>query len=286
VVVESNGSSSENAEMIGGERLDSRRDKSIGRKLLRLDARGVGPVGGGASEADRGGGFEWIGGKPFKASVDCVRLRESTGKFANTSDDTFLSRIWGAAKFLRGVSSIGAVGMSTFIEGGPRSAVRVGCDRPKDWVCEPGEGKCGRSCLGEISGLILPIDIFFKNPHLLVLSLSSFLKRRSYSSPGEEGGRGLMRDLRWGGVGGLEAVEKVEEVEEDGPAGWPSSKTVSQPVLLSRGRDLFAEIRVGLPVTPKLAKRFGGTFVSRGGDWGNVRWWFVIRRFELDREVA
>ena len=166
--------------MIWGERLDSRRDKSIGRKLLRFDARGVGPVGGGTSEADRGGlTFEWIGGKPFRASVDCVRLSESEGGFANISDDAFLSRIWGAEKFLGGESSIGVVGMSTLIEGGPRSVVRLGCDRPKDWLCEPEEGICDRSCLGEMSGLILPIDIFFKNPHLLVLSLSSFLRRRS-----------------------------------------------------------------------------------------------------------
>ena len=243
--------------------------------------------GGGISEAVRGGlRFEWIGGKPLKASVDVVRLSESTGKLASTSDDAFLSRIWGAEKFRGGESSIGVVGMRTFIEGGPRSAPRLVCDRPKGWVCELGEGACDLSCLGEISGLILPIDIFFKNPHRLDLSLSSFLRRRSSSSPGEEGGRGLMRDLRWGGVGRLEDTEKVEEVEEDGPARCPSSKTVSQPALLSGGRDLFAEIRVGLPVTPKLAKRFGGTFVSGGGCWGIVRWGFVIKRFELDREVA
>lgn len=62
----------------------------------------------------------------------------------------------------------------------------------------------------------------------------------------------------------------MEEVEEEGPAGCSSSATVSQPVLLSGGRDLFAEILVGLPVTPKLAKRLGGTFVSSGGDWGIV----------------
>lgn len=66
--------------------------------------------------------------------------------------------------------------------------------------------------------MIFPIDIFFKNPHLLDLSFSSFLGRRSNSSPGEEGGRGLMRDLRWGGVGGFEEAVKVEEVEEEGPA--------------------------------------------------------------------
>lgn len=62
--------------------------------------------------------------------------------------------------------------------------------------------------------------------------------------------------------------------------------TVSQPVLLSGGRGLFADIRVGLPVTPRLAKRFGGTFVSSGGDWGNICGEAVMRRFELDREVA
>jgi len=96
-----------------------------------------------------------------------------------------------------------------------------------------------------------------------------------------------MRDLRWGGVGGVEEEAKVEEVEEDGPDGCcSSSKTVSQPVLLSGGRDLFAGVRVGLPVTPKLAKRFGGAFVSRGGDGANVCEEVVIRRFELDKEVA
>ena len=78
----------------------------------------------------------------------------------------------------------------------------------------------------------------------------------------------------------------MEEVEEEGPAGCSSSATVSQPVLLSGGRDLFAEILVGLPVTPKLAKRLGGTFVSSGGDWGIVCWEAIIKRFELDREVA
>jgi hypothetical protein len=87
-------------------------------------------------------------------------------------------------------------------------------------------------------------------------------------------------------VGGLEEAVKVEEVEEEGPGECSSSTTVSQPVLLSGGRDLFAEIRVGLPVTPKLAKRFGGTLVSIGGDWGIVCWETVIRRFELDKEVA
>jgi hypothetical protein len=86
-------------------------------------------------------------------------------------------------------------------------------------------------------------------------------------------------------VGGLEGAGKVEEAEEEGPAGC-SSGTVSQPVLLSGGRDLFAGAGVGLPVTPKLAKRFGGTFVSRGGDWGIACEEFIIKRFELDREVA
>lgn len=85
--------------------------------------------------------------------------------------------------------------MSTLIEGGPRSVVRLVSDRPKEWVCGLG-GSCGGSCLGGRSGLILPIDIFFKNPHRLDLSFSSFLRRRSNSSPGEEGGRGLTRDLR------------------------------------------------------------------------------------------
>ena len=83
-----------------------------------------------------------------------------------------------------------------------------------------------------------------------------------------------------------EVVVKVEEVEEEGPAECSSSCTVSQPVLLSGGRDLFAEIRVGLPVTPKLAKRFGGTIVSSGGDWCSVCWEVIDKRFELDREVA
>lgn len=267
------------------ERFDSRRDKSIGRKLLRFDARGVGPLDGGTSElVEREAGFEWSGGKPFKASVDGVRCSESMGKFPNTSADAFLSRTLGATKFLGGESSIGVVGMSTFIEGGPCSAGRLDCDRPKDWACEPEEGNRGSS-LGGTSGLILPIDIFFKKPHRLDLSFSSFLRRRSNSSPGEEGGRGLTRDLRWDGVGGLEGVVKVEEVEEEGPAGYSSSKTVSQPVLLSGGRDLFAETRVGLPVTPKLAKRFGGTFISREGDWAIICGDSEIRRFELDREV-
>jgi hypothetical protein len=84
----------------------------------------------------------------------------------------------------------------------------------------------------------------------------------------------------------LEGAGKVEEVEEEGPAECSSSATASQPVLLSGGRDLFAEIRVGLPVTPKLAKRFGGIFVSNAGDWGTVCGEAVIKRFELDREVA
>lgn len=79
----------------------------------------------------------------------------------------------------------------------------------------------------------------------------------------------------------------MEVAEEDGPAGCcSSSRTVSQLVLPSGGRDLFGEMRVGLPVTPKLAKRFGGTLVSRGGDWGIVCREAVIKRFELDREVA
>ena len=266
-----------------GERFDSCRDKSIGRKLLRFDARGVGPEGGGTSEVVGGGlRFEWIGGKSFRASLDGVRLNESVGKFANASDDAFLSRIRGAPKVLGGESSIEVVGMSTLIEGGPGLV----CGRPEYWVCGLGKGNCGRSCLGGTSGFILPIDIFFKNPHRLDLSFSSFLRRRSKSSPGEEGGRGLTRDLRWGGVGGLEAAVKVEEVEEDGPAECSSSRTVSQPVLLSGGRDLLAATRVGLPVTPKLAKRFGGTFISRGGDGCIVCGELVIRRFELDREVA
>lgn len=236
---------------------------------------------GSTSEAVGGFTLEWIGGKPFNASVDGTRLSGSTGKFANASDDAFLSRIRGGVKFLGGESSIGVVGMSTFIEGGPCSVGRPVCDRPKDWACEL-EG----NCLGGASGLILPIDIFFKNPHRLDLSFSSFLRRRSYSSPGEEGGRGLMRDLRWGGVGGLEEAVKVEEVDEEGPSVRSSSRTVSQPVLLSGGRALFAAIRVGLLVTPRLAKCFGGAFISRGGDWGIVGGESVIRRFELDRDVA
>lgn len=87
-------------------------------------------------------------------------------------------------------------------------------------------------------------------------------------------------------MGGLEEAAKVEEVEEEGPGECSSSATVSQPVLLSGGRNLFAEIRVGLPVTPKLAKRLGGTSVSSGGDWGIVCCEAAIKRFELDREVA
>lgn len=276
------GSSSESVELVAGETLDSRMDKSIGRKLLRLEARGVGPVDGGAREVGGGFGFEWSGGKPFKASVDGIRLSESEGVFGETSDDAFFSRIWGVAKFIEGESSIGVEGMSTLIEGGPWLV----CGRRRDWVDVLGEGICGRSSLGGISGLILPIDIFFKNPHRLDLSLSSFLRRRSNSSPGEEGGRGLMRDLRWGGVGGSGDRGKVEEVEEVRPSERSSSATVSQPVLLSGGRDLFTGIRVGLPVTPKLAKRFGGAFVSSGGDWGIVCKAAAVKRFELEREVA
>ena len=193
---ESDGSSSENVEFVAGDILESRKVKSIGRKLLRFDARGVGPVGGGTSEVVGGGfTFEWIGGKPFKASVDGMRLSESVAKFARTSDDAFFSRIWGAIKF-GGESSIEVLGMSTLIEGGPCSVARLVCDRPGDWVYELEGGNCGRSCLGSGSGLILPIDIFFKNPHRLDLSFSSFLRRRSNSSPGEEGGRGLTSDLR------------------------------------------------------------------------------------------
>lgn len=71
-------------------------------------------------------------------------------------------------------------------------------------------------------------------------------------------------------MGGLEDAAKVEEAEEEGPAECTSSGTASQPVLLSGGRSLFAEIRVGLPVTPKLAKRLGGSCASSGGEWGNV----------------
>jgi hypothetical protein len=214
--------------------------------------------------------------------VDAIRLREPEGKFGEISGGVFFSRFWGEEKFLGGESSIEVEGMSTLIEGGPWLV----CGRLIEWIDGLGVGNCGRSCLGGASGLILPIDIFFKNPHRLDLSFPSCLRRRSNSSPGEEGGRDLMRDLRWGGVGGVEEAVKVEEVEEEGPAESPSSTTVSQPVLLSGGRDLFAEIRVGLPVTPKLAKRFGGTFVSGGGVRGIIGWEAVIKRFELDREVA
>jgi len=218
--LESDGSSSENGELVPGEILDSRSDESIGRKLLRFDARGVGPAGGSTSEVvGEGFAFEWIGGRPLKASVDGTRCSGSGKKSAKTSGNGFFSGIWGMVKFLGGDSSIGVVGMSTLIEGGPCSVGRPAWDLPKDWACEVEEGKCGHSCLGGRSGLILPIDIFFRNPHRLDLSFSSFLGRRSYSSPGEEGGRGLMRDLRWGGVGGVEEAEKVEEVEEEGPAG-------------------------------------------------------------------
>lgn len=80
-------------ELVAGEILDSCRDKTIGRKLLRFVARGVGPVGGGKSEAVRVFGLELIGGKPFKASVDGTRLSESAGEFARASDDAFFSRI-------------------------------------------------------------------------------------------------------------------------------------------------------------------------------------------------
>jgi len=74
-------------ELVTGEIFDSRRDKSIGRKLLRFDARGVGPVDGGASEVVGGGfAFEWIGCNPFRISVDDVRLSESAGNFDKTSD--------------------------------------------------------------------------------------------------------------------------------------------------------------------------------------------------------
>lgn len=282
MALESDEPPSEKVELVAGERFDSCRDKSIGRKLLRFDARGVGPIGGGTSEVVGGFAFEWSGGKPFKASVDCTRLSESAGKLDKTSDDAFFSRIRGAAKFIGGESSIEVVGMSTLIKGGPCSTPWVVCGRPRGWVYELEEGNCGRSCLGRGSGLIFPIDIFFKNPHRLDLSPPSFLRRRSNSSPGEEGGRGLMRDLRWGGVGGLEGAGKVEEVEEEGPAGY-SSGTVSQPVLLSGGRDLLI---AGPPSTPKLAKRLGGAFISSGGDWGTVCGGFIIKRFELDREVA
>ena len=176
-----------------GDKFDSFKDRSIGRKLLRFEARGVGPVGGGASEVV-GGGFalEWTGGKPFKASVDAIRLSESEGKFDKTSDDAFFSRFLGTVKFIGGESSIEVEGISTLIEGGPWLV----CGRPKGREDGLGEGNCGRSCLEGTSGLILPIDIFFKNPHRLDLSFSSFLRRRSNSSPGDEGGRGLMRDLR------------------------------------------------------------------------------------------
>lgn len=145
MALESGGSSSENVELVPGETFKSCKDKLIGRKLLRLVARGVGPVGGGMSELLGGFVLEWIGGNPFKASVDCTRLSESAGKFDKTSDDAFLWRIWGAEKFLGGESSIDVLGMSTLIEGGP--VVRLASDRPKDWVCELG-GSCGGSCLG------------------------------------------------------------------------------------------------------------------------------------------
>ena len=122
MALESDKSPSEKIEMFAGEIFDSCRDKSIGRKLLRFDARGVGPVGGGTSEVvGRGFAFEWSGGKPFKASVDGTRLSESAGKFDKTSVDAFFSRIRGAVKFIGGDSSIGVVGMSTLIEGGPCS---------------------------------------------------------------------------------------------------------------------------------------------------------------------
>ena len=123
MALESDESPSEKIELVTREIFDSCRDKSIGRKLLRLDARGVGPAGGGASEVVEGGfAFEWRGGNPFKASVDGTRLSESGGKFDRASDDAFFSRIRGVVKFIGGDSSIGVVGMSTLIEGGPCSA--------------------------------------------------------------------------------------------------------------------------------------------------------------------
>lgn len=187
------GSSSGNVELLAGEAFDSCKDRLIGRKLLRFEARGVGPVGGGASEAERGGfALEWSGDRPFRASVDVARLSESEGKLDKTSDDAFFSRFLGRVKFIGGESSIEVEGIRTLIEGGPWLV----CGRPKDWDDTLGDGSCGRSCLWGASGLILPIDIFFKNPHRLDLSFSSFLRRRSNSSPGDEGGRGLMRDLR------------------------------------------------------------------------------------------
>jgi hypothetical protein len=106
--------------LIDGERFDSRRDRSIGRKLLRFEVRGVGPVGGGASKVVGGGlTLEWSGGKPFKASVDGIRLSESEGKFDKTSDEGFFSRFLGTVKFIGGESSIEVEGISTLIEGGP-----------------------------------------------------------------------------------------------------------------------------------------------------------------------
>lgn len=116
-VVES-GSSSKSVELAAGEIFNSCKDKSIGRKLLRFDARGVGPVDGGASEVIEGE-FEWIGDKPFRASEDGIRLSEPKGKFDKRSGGPFFSRFWGVVKFLGGESSIEVEGMSTFIEGGP-----------------------------------------------------------------------------------------------------------------------------------------------------------------------
>lgn len=112
------GLSSENAEFATGGMFDSCKDNSIGRKLLRFDARGVGPVNGGASEVVEGE-FEWIGDNPFRASADGKRSSESEGKFDKGSDGHFFSRFWGVMKFLGGESSIEVEGMSTFIEGGP-----------------------------------------------------------------------------------------------------------------------------------------------------------------------
>ena len=192
VVLES-GSCSGNDDLVNGERFDSRMDRSIGRKLRRFEARGVGPVGGGASEVvGRGFALEWIGGKPLKASEDAIRLSEPEGKLDKASVEAFLSRFLGTVKFIGGESSIEVEGISTLIEGGPWLV----CGRPIGCNDGLGDGNCGRSCLRGISALILPIDIFFKNPHRLDLSFSSFLRRRSNSSPGDEGGRGLIRDLR------------------------------------------------------------------------------------------
>lgn len=82
-------------------------------------------------------------------------------------------------------------------------------------------------------------------------------------------GRILTKDFRLEGGGGVEDS-----------AGVSSSRgKVSQIELLSCGRGRPGDILDGLPVTPRLANLFGGTWGSVGGEEGGVP-----RRFELDTE--